>query len=334
MLRNFCLLLLITSIYHSSGQVISINCYIQNPRILPDTTDLIQNGSFENSNCNVGIDIICPNSGGYSCDIDNWVCTGGGYNTYARTVDSTFSFFPDNSRAVYFGNYYCEVCNPPLTLCPIDSECIVLNVYPSHNTYSGYGDSVGVRLEQEIDSLIIGHIYLLEFWAGGEMFTSPPTIYPPGIFAVEIDDERFYLRCVQTEPVSGIGKRYVIEFIATSTNETIRFINWGHINSGGATELVLDDVRLIDSNLLNEIITVDNDRIILFPNPFTGKVTIKSDYEIRKFDVINCIGKVVYSSTPFNNVIDFYRGDLGPGVYICRIVLDNNKVTTYRLLIY
>src|SRR5437016_8700035 len=105
LLVAFSFFILHSSLFTSSAQVLCIKCYNQNARVLTDTNNLIVNGGFENGCFTNGF--FCPNSSLHNCDITNWTCTGGGVNTYARVVGSSFSMIPEGTVAAYFGNYFC-----------------------------------------------------------------------------------------------------------------------------------------------------------------------------------------------------------------------------------
>src|SRR5687767_7252040 len=100
----------------TNAQIICIMCFNQNDSISTGINNLIQNGGFENHNCTPSYGIIgsptsfCPNSNGYSCDITNWTCTGGGSDTYACMYDLIInkSRIVEGANAVYMGNYFCN----------------------------------------------------------------------------------------------------------------------------------------------------------------------------------------------------------------------------------
>ena len=229
----------------SKAQIICIFCYQQNDSISYNVTNLLQNGGFENHNCipnNWYASSYCPNSSYYTCDIDNWTCTGGGTGTYADVFDNTIWQLVEGTMGVYFGSFYCNICssNQSDTSClSTSTDCSVTGVpagYPTNDVI--YGGSQGLSIEQTVNGLTIGGIYVLEFWTGGE-----PGFSEPGLFGVDIGFGYTYLRNEPTTLVGGIGTRFIIEFIATSNSHTIKFTNWGHVCST-CTELTLDDVRL------------------------------------------------------------------------------------------
>lgn len=74
---------------NSEAQIICIKCFDQKETISPNATNSLLNGSFENTTCNPGnFSQWCPASSGYSCNIQNWIATGGGTNTYAHLDDT------------------------------------------------------------------------------------------------------------------------------------------------------------------------------------------------------------------------------------------------------
>jgi PKD repeat protein len=242
----------VTFLNSSKAQVICIYCYDQNDSISHNVTNLLLNGGFENHNCipnNWYGSSYCPNSSYYSCDINNWTCTGGGSGTYADVHDNTWLLVEGNF-GVYFGSYYCAPCNtnPNDTFCITTTDCESTGIptgYPTNDAQ--YGGSQGLSIEQTVSGLNIGSTYVLEFWVGGES-----GFIDPGLFGVDVGFGYNYLRNNRTTP-GGIGKRFIIEFNATSSSHTIKFTNWGHICSS-CTELTLDDAKLYSIAELNPVV--------------------------------------------------------------------------------
>ena len=232
-----------------NAQVLCVMCFDQNDSISYNVTNLLQNGGFENTTCIASTGVIgsptsfCPNSTGYSCDLANWTCTGGGTSTYACIYDQVTnkSMIEEGNNAVYMGNFYCNPCSNVSgdTSCLITNDCTVSGPpagFP-FNPDPSFGGAVGVSIEQTVNGLTIGSTYVLEFWAGGEEYMTDP-----GLFAVNVGFGDTMLRDRNT-PIGGVGTRFLIMFNAVANSHTIRFTNWGHI-CGNCTELVLDDVRL------------------------------------------------------------------------------------------
>ena len=222
------------------AQVMCIQCLDQTGALDTNAVNLIQNGSFEDTDCDpytIVWDVYCPASTSYSCNIADWTCTGGGTSTYALMYDVTTSTIPDGNLAAYLGSAFGSVCATADMSCVTDSACQVWGITTGYPTNAPeYGGSTGVSLEQDVHGLSIGASYRLEFWAGGENFPEP------GIFSVDLGFGYSYFRCPPTPPGS-IGVRYAMTFTATDTMHTVKFTNWGHLTSN-ASEVLIDDVRL------------------------------------------------------------------------------------------
>jgi PKD repeat protein len=228
----------------SGAQVICILCFDQNDSISQNVNNLLLNGGFENG-CGTG-GYYCPSSSGYSCNLTDWLCTGGGANTYAQVIDGSYnSYVVEGTYAAYFGNAFCNICSSAQsdTSCLSDSGCTATGIpagYPYNS--AGYGGVNGVTIEQTVNGLTPGNTYVLEFWAGGE--ASQFSFRSLGMFAVDVGFGNILLRDKPTAPATtDIGTTFIIEFNAVSTSHTIKFINWGHI-CNDCTELVIDNARL------------------------------------------------------------------------------------------
>lgn len=323
----------------SYGQVLCIYCYDQNDSISSNVNNLIMNGGFENTNCIVNYlstSVFCPNSSHYSCDIANWICTGGGINTYCQMMDSIHCTIVEGTKAVYFGNNLCNACSNTNydTSCVIDLNCTVGGIPQGFPVaiISGYGGDTGVSLQQTVTGLTVGNTYVLEFWAGGEWGYTHR-----GLFAVDVGFGDTLLRNKSTD-VGSVGTRFIIEFKATSPSHTIKFTNWGHISSY-STELVLDDVKLYTLAELNENInhctlTGINDmnvteKVSIYPNPSTNSITIATksgtgNYELTITDLLSkeIFHRQITNSTQTN--IDVLQWS--NGVYFYEIKGDNETL--------
>lgn len=246
-LKKLFLLILFCFLISQTGvsQILCIKCFDQNDSISSGVHNFFKNGSFEDT---IQIDdqqnSFCPKSFSYGFDFSNWICTGGGRDTYASICGSSYgTYLLNGKQAAYFGNTFCKPCVVVAedTSCIKDSLCIVTGIQTGFPINDGiHGRDTGVSLEQTVFGLIPGEIYVLEFWVGGELgnnfFTSK------GLFAVDIGFGKTFLRNNATSPLLN-GNRFILEFMATSTSHTIKFTNWGHICLH-CTELILDDVRM------------------------------------------------------------------------------------------
>ncbi len=317
-----------------NAQILCIYCYDQNIPISNPVNNLVTNGSFEYNNCNTIIGCFCPNSDLYNCDITSWLCTGGGSLTYAKTVNSTVSIIPDGIVAAYFGNYFCHVCSITEndTSCITHVDCTVTGVPtgdPNNNV--AYGGATGVSLEQTVSGLTIGNSYALEFWAGGEDYTS---FINDGLFAVDVGFGDTLLMTPPTD-TGEIGRIHIVQFRATSVSQTIKFTNWGHI-CNLCTELILDNVRLytlaelppsvphcnVSINEINE-----NASVNLYSNPVSGLCVVSCELcdEETRLRIFDLMGKEVYTAL-FTHNFQLSTDNLPSGIYMVKILTDQGEV--------
>lgn len=330
-LRFLFIIFLSFPIQHADAQILCINCFNQNDSISDNVNNLILNGSFENSNCLPTASVFCPNSTSYTCDILNWICTGGGASTYASVSDSTSinTMIVEGDYAVYFGNSFCHPCSGLFndTSCLNQDLCTIIAPpagYPVNDTAFGY--NTGLSLQQTVTGLISGNIYVLEFWAGGE---SPLAAQYPseGLFAVDIGFGNTFLKDPPTIPLTGIGRRYVIQFVATSLSHTIKFTNWGHVCSG-CTELVLDHVRLytlaeLDNGVAPCIsaITEEHTNILnLFPVPVTDQLNIQISGNGNYVIVIYDVSSRIVLQQQFTKSVSLNVEAFSKGIYFYQVL--------------
>jgi gliding motility-associated-like protein len=243
-----CVLITSSICTKASAQIICVNCFPQQAAISPLAPSLVINGSLDTATqVGGGGSLICPQSLSYGTDVSNWLCTGGGPSTYAvHSLSGGFIPVVHGSHSIYLGNYFCKPCTTTTddTSCVIKNGCDVTGIpagYPTNTV--DYGNNAGVSLEQTVNGLTIGSVYILEFWTGGEEFGS--VFANDGVFALDIGfGQKFYV-CKPTDAanLAQVGLRYTVEFRATATSHTIKFTNYGHICSS-CTEVILDDIRL------------------------------------------------------------------------------------------
>ncbi len=311
-----------------NAQILCIYCYDQNDTISAGVNNLVLNGGFENNNCIADTSIFCPNSSNYSCNIANWICTGGGSSTYACLFDTILSTIVEGTNAVYFGNGSCKACSsiPYDTSCLNNIDCSVIGIpagYPLN--VPTFGDTVGLSLQQTITGLSVGQTYVLEFWAGGESYGGLCT--KKGIFTVDIGFGDTLLREKPTEPTTGIGTRFIIEFNATSPSHTIKFTNWGHICTF-CTELIIDDVRLYTLAELSPSVphcTVGIDNLSsqnienVFPNPLTNTLNVKiGDNEPSEIILYDIASRKIQQQK-FTNTVSVNTEQLAKGIYVYEV---------------
>jgi hypothetical protein len=232
----------------------------------------------------------------------------------------------EGANACYMGNWYCTACPAGLgdTSCFVNQPgCSVTGFspgYPQNDMI--YGGTQGISVEQTVNGLTAGHVYVLEFWAGGES-----GFMEEGVFAVDLGFGNTFLRNPPTDAISGIGMRFVIQFLATASSHTIRFTNWGHVCSS-CTELALDDVRLYPIKQLSSIIPacavgINSADFIadirINQNEFMHQLEIHSSNPASYHVVLyNMLGGEVISAN-FSSDLILETGILQSGVYLCEV---------------
>ncbi|WP_169314572.1 SdrD B-like domain-containing protein [Thiothrix nivea] len=166
-----------------------------------------------------------------------WTATGGGNDTYARTVEVS-PFTATQGRSIYFGNgmirrYYPDtgaalefdgngrMLNPPDA---IELRTDPDDVTPGVNLGESDWGPEPVMLSRTFSSTP-GQRYRLYFSAIPEGGT-----WSSGVMRVDTPSGSVHFKA----PGQGEGiQRYRIEFTAVGTSSTIRFVNYGHIGTDG-----------------------------------------------------------------------------------------------------
>ncbi len=217
-------------------------------------------------------------------DIRNWTVTGGGPNTYARTVHLNTTYaatvgytIDDYGTSIYLGNGAVRRVYPPIDgdlsfdatnrlLTPI--EAIEIRDIPdddpqgTDNNQSHWGPE-SVVFSHTFPTKV-GKVYRLYFKALPELGE-----YESGIIRIDTPAGSVHVK-TPGESDQGVVE-YGIEFTADSTSSTISFVNYGHIGSrvngwcapwreawctvGGTTlsvnEVTIDDVVITQSSDCN-----------------------------------------------------------------------------------
>ena len=217
--------------------------------------------------------------------IRDWIITGGGQETYAKTVHlntvyaATLGYtFADHGTSIYLGNGSVRRVHPPIAsgvlsfgtdnrlLTPI--EAIEIRDIPDDDPQGTEADASqwgpeAVTFSHTITTEV-GKTYRLYFKALPELGD-----YEAGIIRIDTPSGSVHVKTPgKTE---GGMIKYGIEFTANTTSSTISFINYGHISGnssgycspwteawctvGGTTvhsnEVTIDDVVITESNCDN-----------------------------------------------------------------------------------
>lgn len=245
----------------------------------------------------------------------------------------------EGTDAVYMGSFYCTACpgGSGDTLCLTNTECITEGIPPGFpQSGASYGGAAGLSLQQTVSGLTVGNTYVLEFWAGGETGQSAP-----GVFAIDVGFGNTLLRNNRTYAGTGIGTRYIVEFLATAASHTVKFTNWGHICSN-CTELIIDDVRLYPVSQLAATVPVcyvgvnensEADEIInVFPNPCSDRLNIQSESNESAVITIYDMLSRTQLLKEFNTSVVLNVGNLKTGIYFYEIKYKNGPVSKSKFI--
>lgn len=97
------------------------------------------------------------------------------------------------------------------------------------------------------------------------------------------------------------------------------------------SEFFVDDISFAG---LTELYEIKNDvNVTLYPNPSNGIFSVKSESLISKIEIINVIGKTIYSSEINSNqtIIDFSKQ--AKGIYFYQVQTKDNNISTGKLVI-
>ena len=103
-----------------------------------------------------------------------------------------------------------------------------------------------------------------------------------------------------------------------SDNLIVTFVNIG----GYGQALYLDNILVESSETLSVIDQTINNELLVYPNPTSNKLTIKTSYDIDKVELYNILGKKVMESTN----LELTLNSLSDGVYILQIYSGETKL--------
>jgi hypothetical protein len=172
--------------------------------------------------------------------IRNWTTTGGGGDTYARTL--TASAYPTQGEAIYFGNGFVRRISPAIGTAftfdgngkltsPLDAIELRDNADDTTPGTQGGGEAdwgpSPVKFSRTFTTTV-GQKYRLYFSAIPEDAGS--AYYASGIMRVDTPSGSIHFKA--PGGLEGIQK-YRIEFTAIAASSTISFVNYGHVGTDG-----------------------------------------------------------------------------------------------------
>jgi uncharacterized repeat protein (TIGR01451 family) len=78
--------------------------------------------------------------------------------------------------------------------------------------------------------------------------------------------------------------------------------------------------------LITNVSTFDYEEVITYPNPFTDKIYVNSNFIVKEINLYDLTGRFLKKTTKPNGCIDLY--DIKSGIYLLEIINENNN--TYR----
>ncbi len=209
--------------------------------------NLVANGSFEGGAPAPGVRVpwASPSFASYSVP-PGWSSSGVDGSTYASWGSDGSAItgilgsapFPHGTNGLYFGNSTTSVNMPP-TFLP-DGRVTFPGTPTFNPTYGGT-----CELWQSINTPgTPASSYRMSFWASGEG-AATGSGWSDGVMGLVVTNV-LAGDPIQFLSIPAVGSR-VYDYEFTPLNPAapveIRFINWGHLQSGGfSSELVLDDV--------------------------------------------------------------------------------------------
>jgi hypothetical protein len=75
-----------------------------------------------------------------------------------------------------------------------------------------------------------------------------------------------------------------------------------------------------------------NGKLLIYPNPSNGQFVVTSDLKIKDIELYDILGKKVFSDTPKAQTAQIKTG-LSQGLYIYRIMLDDNSIRSGKIVV-
>jgi hypothetical protein len=73
---------------------------------------------------------------------------------------------------------------------------------------------------------------------------------------------------------------------------------------------------------------IGNGQIMVYPNPASDNVNVKSDYTVSSIEVMNYMGQTVYRNTTVNaKTTQFSVSTLSAGIYFLKVATDQGERT-------
>ena len=222
----------------------------------------------------------------------------------------------------------------------IDQEEILISCFQWNNNFNDELENINENFSDLI--LKSENYYILESELQSGDF------YAPFENLISLENDTKYLFCLNplSTPDLLIGynknRDYTLNNYAFSESvnpiEIISFMNpqshWYNGFSSGITPAFA--IKFVDSDFLS-VKEVNEKKIKIYPNPVNDVLTVYVGIadQVKKIEVIDVMGKIVLKSEVelINNQTNINVDQLEKGVYLVKVIFNDNQVNVYNILI-
>jgi len=90
--------------------------------------------------------------------------------------------------------------------------------------------------------------------------------------------------------------------------------------------------KLITNCTQASINDLENNKPQIFPNPTDRLITIKSKTKINTIEVFNLAGQRIKALNPFKNEVSLDLSEFTKGVYVLKVLDENNSINTFKII--
>lgn len=222
----------------------------------------------------------------------------------------------------------------------IDQEEILISCFQWNNNFNDELENINENFSDLI--LKSENYYILESELQSGDF------YAPFENLISLENDTKYLFCLNplstTDLLIGYNKNrdYTLNNYAFSESvnpiEIISFMNpqshWYNGFSSGITPAFA--IKFVDSDFLS-VKEVNEKKIKIYPNPVNDVLTVYVGIadQVKKIEVIDVMGKIVLKSEVelINNQTNINVDQLEKGVYLVKVIFNDNQVNVHNILI-
>ena len=323
---------------------IGIHCFINNGNSFPN---ILNNTVTNNTGTGISCSISKPNIS------NNIISNNSGGGIYCSNSSSQISnnCITNNTSPSYGGGIYCDNSSPTITnntiaynlankggalFCTSSSSPILKNTII-------WGDSATISGNQIYidDQASKPDIFYCDINGGFGAFGLNTNVFYLGNYSNNINSIPLFVF-----PASGIGAGFNSSSINWSLQTTSPCINTGDPSGTYPISDIVGNPR-ISNNIIDigayefqNNVGVQNiyfsNKIKLYPNPFSNETIFKTDIPLinATLAIYDCYGKIADEIKNISGqAFTFYRNNLPSGIYIYKIVDENEKITIGKLVV-